>query len=451
MNRRNFLKSSLQLSSLLLLSGIAKAATLPQNYQTQSGTKLLNTNAGLGGITSQSSDLGDAVWAVSEVTDTNFLRPFFPEAPTKVYKLQVTTPGTVDSRYQLNFATSINPQRFNQLYILGKVVNNGGQANSGTLFLTDGAGFANYYSWDFGYQALDEGNWRYKYFARTSPSTTVGSPATQPVLNYLRYRVGAKAGTSPTYYICPVYVNTFAKPQIVFTFDDGNQQDYDNAYPYMLARGVTGSIQVAGESGSSALGSPGLAPPSVGLSLANLQTMIDNGWSAHNHTATHPDLTTLTEGQIREEFRKCRSWLQANRIPVSPYAMVYPFGARNSTVDAVAAEFVQYGFQSGGDATNGFPYQFGVMEPFKMERVSLDTPITLSTVISNLANSISRGNSVIYKIHRPEVGAVTGTTELSNLQAVVRAAVKYRDANVAQICNLDEFFTRMSYPHFVRR
>jgi peptidoglycan/xylan/chitin deacetylase (PgdA/CDA1 family) len=63
--------------------------------------------------------------------------------------------------------------------------------------------------------------------------------------------------------------------------------------------------------------------------------MIRNGWEVDSHTHTHPDLTTLSAGQLRREVRGSRAALRrVFHVPVRFFC--YPAGAFDAAViDAV--------------------------------------------------------------------------------------------------------------------
>jgi peptidoglycan/xylan/chitin deacetylase (PgdA/CDA1 family) len=110
-------------------------------------------------------------------------------------------------------------------------------------------------------------------------------------------------------------VSAGAAPTVVsLTFDDGwdNQQ---TASSMLTAHGMVGTFYV----NSQTIGQPGY------LSWTQLATSNANGNEIAGHTLTHPDLTTLTATQAKNEICQDRQNILAHGFVVPDFA--YPFGA----------------------------------------------------------------------------------------------------------------------------
>lgn len=124
-----------------------------------------------------------------------------------------------------------------------------------------------------------------------------------------------------------------ARP-VVFTFDDGFADWYQNAYPILAARGWVGSVQLA----LSHLGifrSPPaqLSPYAWKLQPYMVEQMLAAGWELESHSLTHPHLTQVTSTQLRAEVADSRTGLQARfGAPVSFFC--YPYGDYDAAVVA---------------------------------------------------------------------------------------------------------------------
>jgi peptidoglycan/xylan/chitin deacetylase (PgdA/CDA1 family) len=70
-----------------------------------------------------------------------------------------------------------------------------------------------------------------------------------------------------------------------------------------------------------------------------LRPMIESGQVAvGNHTWSHPDLTTLTDGQIAQELTRNQAFLRTTLGVAHTPFMRPPFGAHDERVDRIAAE-----------------------------------------------------------------------------------------------------------------
>jgi len=123
-----------------------------------------------------------------------------------------------------------------------------------------------------------------------------------------------------------------SKP-IVITFDDGNRNIYDNAFPIMEEYGFPGVFYIVGNrvnGGTNMTHAP------------ELREMIDAGWEIGSHGYTHSDLT-LNHEIVRYEILQSKLDIE-EALGVEVQTFAYPFG----TVDPYLAQKVQdYGYRAG--------------------------------------------------------------------------------------------------------
>jgi hypothetical protein len=300
---------------------------VPQNYLLSNGTVAVDTSTGIAGISTTAVQSGDGVWEVSEVTDTDFLWPHAPEDPTKILKIQCTQAPTIASTFYLQWVVSVIPSSTHNFLVIRRGDNLNSTTQASALFLAETAAFSKYYEWNIvnSPSAGYESRWYPQVLLMSSPASTSGTPVPTNEHTRMRVRFSASVGATPTYYLCPIRANTIAKTQVVITFDDAKTTDYTTAFPYMQDRGLVGSIAV----------NSGVAE----MSVAQMLEMQAAGWSMHNHTATHANLTLLSAAGMRSELELCRSFLQSNGLNSGPSAMILPFGARDTAVDAVVHEY----------------------------------------------------------------------------------------------------------------
>lgn len=410
----------------------AEAAALPQNYLLSNGTLAVDTSTGTTGIDAQATQTGDAVWAVDEITDESFLWPKNPATPSKIIRVRVTTPGTVSSSYYVQWATSLVPNNTNNINIILRADNLNSEVHNAVFFVAEDATFAKYYQWNISISpSLRESRWWPQTFPMSSRDSTGGSPVGTNTHTRMRFRLFSNAGTSPTFYICPVYVNTVAKPQVVITLDDAHPTDYTTAFPYMHARGIVGSCAID--------------LTSTSMTVAAMLEMQAAGWSMHNHTATHANLSLLGAAAIRTEVETCRDYLRANGLDSGRSVMVLPFGARNATVDSVVAEYYPYA-ASTLEGTSGFPIWPGILEPRRIERISIDVPVTSSTIIGYINAAVARGNSIILYGHNVTTSAISGNTDVDTFKPIIDHVYRLHAGGVVGNPNLEDLFTQRTNP-----
>jgi peptidoglycan/xylan/chitin deacetylase (PgdA/CDA1 family) len=120
---------------------------------------------------------------------------------------------------------------------------------------------------------------------------------------------------------------------IVITFDDGNLNIYNNAFPIMQEFGFPGVFYIVGNRVNS------------GTNIAQapqLKEMIAAGWEIGSHSYTHSDLT-LNHNIVRYEMLQSKLDIE-EELDVEVQTFAYPFG----TIDPYLAQKAQdYGYRAG--------------------------------------------------------------------------------------------------------
>lgn len=117
---------------------------------------------------------------------------------------------------------------------------------------------------------------------------------------------------------------------VIITFDDGNQDNYEYAFPIMQKYGFIGAIYIV----ANRLRAEGF------LSAEQLQEMAAAGWEIGSHSMTHTDLTDVFAHKIREELLDSRLRLE-HEIGVEVRSFAYPFG---SFASELASRVENYGY-----------------------------------------------------------------------------------------------------------
>jgi peptidoglycan/xylan/chitin deacetylase (PgdA/CDA1 family) len=118
---------------------------------------------------------------------------------------------------------------------------------------------------------------------------------------------------------------------VVITFDDGDLDVYQNAYPIMRELGLVGTFFVVGTR---------LNSKEV-ISVDQLKEMTAAGWAVGCHSMTHIDLT-LNHDALTYEAGNCKSFLEKEvGVPVVTFA--YPYGTMD---EFVVGKVAKYGYTS---------------------------------------------------------------------------------------------------------
>lgn len=123
------------------------------------------------------------------------------------------------------------------------------------------------------------------------------------------------------------------KKLVCITFDDGWQDQYDNALPILVANGFKASFAVVtgwigGGSGSG-----------QAMDLAELRALVSQGMDIASHTRTHPQLPKLDTADLQDEIDGSKTILEDEGFSVR--MLVYPYFepmTENTTVQTAVVD-----------------------------------------------------------------------------------------------------------------
>lgn len=119
---------------------------------------------------------------------------------------------------------------------------------------------------------------------------------------------------------------------VSLTFDDGILDHYTMVAPHLDSLGLRGTFWVNGHSIEQ--GEVNYAPR---LTWQMCREMSDRGHEISNHSWSHPNLTNLSEEQLREEVRRNDDAIEA-ATGKRPITFCYPYNAQNELVARVCHE-----------------------------------------------------------------------------------------------------------------
>lgn len=178
-------------------------------------------------------------------------------------------------------------------------------------------------------RTLRNGEWNIITVNLAETRSKTGNPDLSNI-NILRLRAnGTDKGQTSVWF---GYVGTFPAESAgvaSVVFDDGYDSDFTTAYPVMKAAGVNKGVSyiIADKIGTNKR-----------MTLDNLKELERNGWDISSHGT--PDLTTLSEQQLNDEFKAIKKFIYdngLNRRAADHYAL--PMGRYNPLVQKVAAKY----------------------------------------------------------------------------------------------------------------
>jgi peptidoglycan/xylan/chitin deacetylase (PgdA/CDA1 family) len=212
----------------------------------------------------------------------------------------------------------------------------------------------------------------------------------------------------------------FNRALVSLTFDDSWLSDYDQALPVLSQRSVTATHYVI----TNTIGA------SNRLDLPMLVELQNRSHQIASHTATHPDLTTLTPSALATELTSSKQYLDANGFgPVLDFAS--PQGMYNAAVvDAIRPVYQSHRtVDAGYNARDDF-------EPYRLRCQSIRSTTTAAEVAAWAARAATDRSWLILTYHDivTSGGSVYSTTpalldqQIAAIQSQGLPIVTVRDA-----------------------
>jgi peptidoglycan/xylan/chitin deacetylase (PgdA/CDA1 family) len=145
----------------------------------------------------------------------------------------------------------------------------------------------------------------------------------------------------------------FPRRPIVISFDDGYQSQFRGAYPVLRKLGWPGVLNLELHN----LGEGG-------ITVREVERLVEAGWELDAHTLTHPDLTAVGAVRLQREVAGSRRELQ-RRFGVPVDFFCYPAGRYD---DRVVAAVKTAGYDGATTTVDGFARR---TEPFTLPRLEV--------------------------------------------------------------------------------
>ncbi len=164
-----------------------------------------------------------------------------------------------------------------------------------------------------------------------------------------------------------LYGGELPERPVVITFDDGDLDVYQNAFPIMQELGFVGTFYIVGNRLNS----------DEFIGVEQLKEMTAAGWAIGCHSMTHLDLT-LNHDALTYEAGVCKNTLEQEvGVPVSTFA--YPFGNMD---DFVAGKVSKYGYTSAVGLGTSSDHSWGTL--YYLSRLEVQNTYDMAAFIKML-------------------------------------------------------------------
>lgn len=227
--------------------------------------------------------------------------------------------------------------------------------------------------------------------------TVNGAMTFDDPMNFLQIVVQNAVGIDC--YIKDFQFGGYARPKIIFGFDSTDPSIDTYAYQTLVDNKIPVYI-------AAPLTYYGASPITDTANVARMNKWKAAGWQFINHSSNHPQLTTKTDQEVRDELAGAAAWLSANGY--GDYAktlLAYPHNDNDLRVQAVAQSL---GFVCArAEKRRSTPTITGVDNMLSLGSINLGGN-SYSTVTNAIKSAINYGESLWIYAHALVAGGTQG-------------------------------------------
>lgn len=305
-----------------------------------------------------------------------------------------------------------------------------------TIYLSSVSNFASLFSYALSASNLLNG-WNFVQ-VRREQWTNTGSESWSNTMIRLRFRTDSVASETVSTTFDSLYYGIYSRPKVLITFDDGWDSAHTEGYTYMATKNLKGTHFVI----SSVVDTAGR------VTTENLTTAYNNGWSISNHTATHQNLSTLTEEEATTELTDCYDWLVSNGFSTTAKHVAYPNGGYNTTVLDLMDTL---GYETGSTIISRQNNIVKGLEDRRLiKRYSLINTNNLTTVRGYVDTAIANGSTVIINFHKLVVSPSASTEwSISDFQSLIDYIAQLSNGGLLDVMTVDDWYTGLTNPRLI--
>ncbi len=307
-------------------------------------------------------------------------------------------------------------------------INKYARTSQGLVYLYSGS---DYYLYTINTRRLYTG-WNKFVFSKID-FTSSGSPNWASI-DSIKIRCVSLTGQTVSMTFSDLRTNAYARPKVIFTFDDGNTTDYTQAFAYMKPRKMKGTLFIYGS----------VVDGAGKITTAQLDEMYADGWDISNHTWTGETLEGKTQAEVtsalttNSDFINSKGWTRNN----CAYYLGYPLSYTDPTV---VLGVIDAGIVAG---RSGYPATEAHDNAHKMiiaRREPLSTS-SIADITGWIDNATANGGAVFLNWH---VITATPSVDTDVLPETFAAVVDYcnkYNGILLDVVTISEWYNGLSNP-----
>lgn len=417
----------------------AEAATLPQNYVIRQPTLVTDFSATTGMTLTQGTG------SVALDTTPAYVRT--GTASLKIVQQASASSALVDLDCRNAAFGGTGSEGFSaiadNMWHLRSYVDTPNNQNTASLFVSNtAAGFADYFAATaapFQISTLRTDHWWDRVENRKDWTTGSGSPSWSTPVRTIRIRPSANANGTLTTWLDALYRGGYARPKILFTFDDSNDQQYLRAKPILDEFGLKGTFFCIGD--------PISRNVAGSLSVAQADALYADGHdlSFHAWLNTYNNFGELTSAQLGSEIDSWLSFVRSNGWTRGVYDLAYPQGVNTA---AIRTQLSNAGFVSGRTTLRLIQsHVLGVDNIMDLRGWSWDAADGTATPMTWMNNAVWYGSTLMLAFHQFHATTSTGAQiSDADFRTLCRHAHRLQQSNLADVVTISQWRNGLTNP-----
>lgn len=214
------------------------------------------------------------------------------------------------------------------------------------------------------------------------------------------------------------------RAKVTFTFDDGNDDLFTNAYPIMKQYGLIGTANVI----TNLVGTNGH------ITYNQLITLFQSGWEIASHSTDTLKLTDVTPTEAYNKIANSKATLETNITGLTVKTLAAPDRAWNSSLSALAQQAGYIDVRSASNASN-ITQQYPISNLFDVQNISPSySSLTYSFAAKDwIDKAISEGSLLVLLFHHIQNVSDTMSVSLSDLDRICAYAADQKQKGLIEV------------------